>query len=183
MSQDYRVNATPSIFSSGGDSLGSPAENVARLAVQVPPELRKIQQLLDAGRPEQALLVANGNGSGGPLHSNARAVCLMRLGRADEAVRILRSLVLNPGGLFLRENVPLAFQINFATALALAGHSQGALAILNEIRQQDDPRLAALRHALRRWESRLSLWEWIQWKGGIAISRPVPLDSPPGTLA
>lgn len=149
---------------------------------QLPDDLQKIQDLLEAGRPEDALKIAVGRGSGGPIHANARAVCLMRIGKTEEAVKTLRSVALEGGGVFLRAQAPLACKINFATALALSGNPGGAINVLSEIKQEDDPRVQALREAIRRWEKGLSLWEWIQWKGGVSINLPVPLDFPPGTL-
>jgi hypothetical protein len=160
----------------------SPPAKAAASTAELPDELQKIQKLLDSDRPEEALKIAVGRGSGGPLHANARAVCLMRLGRPEEAVKVLRPVAVEGGGVFLHTNAPLAAKINFATALALSGNPQGTVGVLNEIEQEDNLHVQVLREAIRRWEKELSLWEWIQWKGGVSISKPVSLDSPPGTL-
>src|SRR4051812_5805649 len=90
-----------------------------------PPEvagvLDSVESLLHAGRPQQALdLLASARFSS-PWAANATAVCLLRLGRAERAVELLRDLVLSAGGVCLRPDAPSTFKINFATALLAAG--------------------------------------------------------------
>ncbi|MEW4486637.1 hypothetical protein AB1L42_01065 [Thalassoglobus sp. JC818] len=154
----------------------------AQSTTQLPPELEKAQKLLDAGRAEEALKVVIGRSSGGPLAVNARAVCLMRLNQPAEAVKALRTIALESGGLLLKRNTSLAVKTNFATALALSGNVSGASRILGEIEEKNDKHVQALRQAIERWQKNLSTWEWLQWKTGIAIERAVQLDFPPGTL-
>ena len=143
--------------------------------------LHQIRDLLGRQKPKEALSLASGSGTEGVPFRNARAVCLMRLGDAEQAVRILKSLTVT-GGITLRTDSPLECQINFATALAMSGNARGAVSVLDTIDRDDDPRILRLRDAIAHWQTRLTWWEWIQWVGGVAISRPVPLDFEPGEL-
>lgn len=156
--------------------------------IQRPPQsapadkrLRQIYDLLNCGKTEEALTLASKRGAAGIPIQNARAVCLMRLGDPEQAVRILRSLTVT-GGVNLRSDAPLECQINFATALAMSGNPLGAVRILDAINADDDPRIVRLRNAIADWKSLLSLWERIQWIGGVALNRPVPLAYEPGEL-
>ena len=65
-----------------------------------------------------------------PRMQNAIGVCLMRLGRTEDAVRVFRELVLAPGGIGLKPEIPLIPKVNFATSLLLAGHRTGCLDVL-----------------------------------------------------
>ena len=80
-----------------------------------------------------------------PRLRNAIGVCLMRLGRTDEAVRIYRDLVLTAGCTWLRPDIPLVYSINYATSLALAGHPAGCLEILSDLNADEHPVVQDLR--------------------------------------
>ncbi|MFG0332570.1 MAG: hypothetical protein ACF8TS_04325 [Maioricimonas sp. JB049] len=143
--------------------------------------LQQIRDLLDRQQVKEALAVASGRGTDSPPFRNARAVCMMRLGDVQQALRILRSLAVT-GGITLRTDAPLEYQINFATALAMSGNAQGAVSILDSINREEDPRIRRLREAIAAWQKQLTFWKWIQWKGGMAVEQPVSFDFEPGEL-
>ena len=144
--------------------------------------LDRLQQLLDQSRADEALKLATGRGSGSPLDVNARAVCLMRIGRPEEAVKILRNIVLEGSSPYLKASAPVVFKSNFVTALALSGNPVGAYRALEDLREVAHPRLAELRLAIAQWVKTLSVWERVQWTCGIELNKPVLLSFPPGEL-
>jgi hypothetical protein len=160
----------------------APVENTSSKPSELPAALRECQGLLAAGRAKEAFQVLNSRGLSGVQFQNARAVCLLRLNDPAAAVAALRTLVMEPGALAMRADVPILFQINFATALAMSGNVLGAVRIMNGIEQPDDPRLQELRQAVAQWEKTLTFWEWIQWCGGVSIDRPLSIGFVPGSL-
>ena len=113
---------------------------------------------------------------------NARGVCLMRSGKYNEAVALFRNLVLQPGCIWMRKDRPAHYKCNFAAALLLGGHPGGCLEILQELRGQEPPEAALLRSAIKKWESTLPFWAWVNWKTGRIEpdNCPVPIDFEPG---
>jgi hypothetical protein len=117
-------------------------------------------------------------------NQNIRGVNFLREGNIDEAVCILRSLVLPPGCTWTRPDAPNLFKRNFATALLLAGHPSGCLELLAEMRDEQNPRVQQLRAAIKRWEKTLSFVQWVNWRTGWIEpdNRPVAIDFVPGEL-
>lgn len=113
---------------------------------------------------------------------NARGVCLMRLGKYNEAVVLFRNLVLQPGCVWTRKDRPPHYKCNFATALLLSGRPAGCLEILHELGDDAPPVAAALRSTIKQWESSLSLPAWLAWKfyGSVPSTQPVSIDFEPG---
>jgi hypothetical protein len=143
--------------------------------------LNQVETLLRAGQPRQALdLLARGKDHS-PWSANATGVCLLRLGRADRAVELYRTLVLSEG-LFLRPDVPTAWKVNFATALLMADNLPGCVRVLAEMQEEHHPGVQRLRAALDRWHKGLAAWEKVRWFLGGQPARPVELDFPPGEL-
>jgi hypothetical protein len=141
----------------------------------------KVEKLLLAGQPRQALDLLARSKLRSPWASNATAVCLLRLGDASRAVEIYRSLVLN-GSLFLRPDVPTAWKVNFATALFLTDNLAGCVRLLEEIREEGHPGVQRLRAAVREWQARQSLWETIRRFFGGQPARRAELGFLPGEL-
>lgn len=94
---------------------------------------------------------------------NAIGVCLMRLGKAREAVDVYQGMVMKPGCTWMRPEVPKLYKLNFATALLLKGTPAGCLGTLSERSQLS---------FLRRWDWRLSHVE--------PPNCQIELDFPPG---
>jgi hypothetical protein len=137
----------------------------------------------EAGHYEKALNVLAGGGSI-PSVQNARGVCLMRLGRYEDAVRLYRGLVLQAGGTWARADVPALHKTNLATALLLHGHPSGCLSVLEEIGDPTYPPAIRLRQALAKWQSTLGFLQKLNWWFG-RIEPPhckVTLDFPPGDV-
>lgn len=162
---------------------------VARLAVvQQPPSreaavLQRAVVLAESAKYDAALAQLRDH-LHQPEFRNVQGVCLMRMGRSEQAIRVFRGLVLEPGCTWMKPLAPLAYKINFATALLLGGLPAGCMETLSEMRAEHDPRVIRLRGAIKSWEDRLSCWQRLNWRfGRIApANRPIALDYPAGDL-
>jgi hypothetical protein len=144
-------------------------------------ELRKkIEDLLEKKDVNKALELINHSRIQSATLTSARAVCMLRLGKAREVVAMLRPHVIMD--LHVRKETPTAFKINFATALLLDGNVSGCVRLLGEMNEEDHPEVQKLRAAIRQWEKRLPLWRRLCWYLGDDPSTPVTLDFEPGTL-
>jgi hypothetical protein len=148
-----------------------------------PPEecdsLTRVEQLLREGRPREALSLLPPSDS--PWLRNARGVCLMRLGRASQAVETLRNLVFHTSGFGIRPDADPAFQANYATALLLDGNAEGFWGILGGIEDRKHPAVARLDDAVRRWKAGMTFWERVA--SALGVGGPTfALDLPPGDL-
>ena len=135
------------------------------------------------GNYQKALDLMRSMGSE-PHVRNAMGVCLLRLGRAEDAIPLLRSLVLEPNCTWTRATVPLLYRCNFATALLVSGRPSGCEDILSEVAEQTHPSVQRIRAALERWVETLTLWQKLNWWVG-RIEPPqchVVLDFVPGEL-
>lgn len=140
----------------------------------------KILRAIAASDYDEAIrwLTKEGNA---PWALNARAVCLLRTGRAEQALQVYRTFVLSSGGIFLRPDVPTEYKTNYALTLLLLGIPSGCLAALAEI-ELDNVRAQQMRACLRAWEKTLPFWPWANWKFGRVDPRdyPIPIDFTPG---
>ncbi len=146
-------------------------------------ELRRFMRLAAAGQYEEALR-ALGSGGKSPQVQNARGVCLLRLGRANDAASLFRSLVMLSGCTWMRPDIPTVYKVNWATALLLAGHPGGCLEALDEINDETFPAVPKLRAAIKAWTRTLSFWQRLNWwMGRIEPNgRPVAIDFVPGNF-
>jgi hypothetical protein len=135
----------------------------------------------EAGRCEKALGLLRKAAGRDDRIVNAIGVCLLRLGRYDEAIELFRRLVLAPGCTWMRP-VPIAYKTNYATALLLGRHPAGCVDILGELACEENPTVQALRSAIKRWESQLSFWQRLNWRFGQIEPRncQVSIDVTPG---
>lgn len=148
------------------------------------PTLLQAARLIQKGDYAKAadLLAAAGRA---PRVRDTLGVCLMRLGNIERAVDVYRSFVLIPGTVVERSEISNEAKRNFATALLMQGSASGALSVLSEIHDPNNPAAVRLTAAIKRWEKTLSWIRWIDWKlngiepGGCKI----PLDFEPGELA
>jgi hypothetical protein len=144
--------------------------------------LAKAEAALEAGDPAKALdLLSRAKMSSHAL-TNVRAVCLLRLGKTTQATEMLRTQVVNTGGVCLRYDIPEALKINFATALLLSGNVAGCQSALQEVQDQQHPGVGQLREAIRKWKQSLTFWEKFRWWMGAEANRPVEADFTPGVL-
>lgn len=138
--------------------------------------LREAMRLAESGRSDQALAVLNRSNMNTDAIRNTRGVCLLRLGRAEDALRIFRSLVLAAGNTWMKRDLPVVYRTNFCTALLLTGRAAGCWDALTEIDERDHPSVVRLRETLDRWRRGLKGWSWLVWKMGSDPSVPVTLD-------
>jgi hypothetical protein len=144
--------------------------------------LSKVDRLLQEERPEEALQVISRSKLKSPWVTNANGVCLLRLDRAKQAVDLFRSLALSPGVVAIREDVPIVFKTNFATALLASNNLGGCLRVLHEINEEADSDVRQLRTAIQQFKAGLSLWKRLEWRLGLLPSIPIPLHFPAGRL-
>lgn len=97
---------------------------------------------------------------------NATGVCLMRLGRSQDAIPHFRAIVLAPGCTWTRPNTPVIYQTNYATALLMSGHPSGCEEILADVVDKSHPQVQLLRNAIDGWVHSLSFWQKLNWRFG-----------------
>lgn len=145
--------------------------------------LMRVERLLAVGQNGDALEIIRSSRIDAPDARNAAGVVLMRLGRATEAIDVFRKLTTNDTGLFLKKDTPTIYGVNYATALILDGNVNGAIVVLNEIKDAGHPGVVRLRSAITRWRKSLP---WLQrlWMdlSGCRAKAPVTLDGLPGEL-
>lgn len=186
--KESKTNSTPSASSVSQNSL---KKNVGAAVVQAasendnspPAGLAKIVELAEAGKLEAALKLASPEIQHNAIR-NARAVILMRLGRFEDAVTLLRKLVLAPNCTWMRPEIPKDYKVNFATSLLLYGKASGCRAILLEIQDEKHPQVKQLRGVFRKWYKTLSIWQSFSFRlwGVQPKNKPVTVDFVPGTF-
>jgi hypothetical protein len=145
--------------------------------------LSRVAELLDQGKPGEALEAITRSRQSAPQVDNARAVCLLRLNRPEEAVKVLRNILFPRGSINMDESLPLAYRLNFATGQLMTAHVAGAQELLTTIpRGQDSPMVPKLREAIRQWKASLPVIWKLMALVGIYPGKPVVLDFPPGEL-
>jgi WD40 repeat protein len=133
-------------------------------------EAARLKKLLEAPNPDRRLL------------ENARGVCLMRLGRVEEALHLFRGLVCYNGTL-IRPTAPPAFKANLAAARLLAQNVEGAVDLLSQLVAQNETNetVFGLCSCVARWkEGRTWADRLRQWWSG--TTKPIQLDFPPGEI-
>ncbi|NLF31279.1 MAG: hypothetical protein GX591_10385 [Planctomycetes bacterium] len=144
--------------------------------------LDRIAHLLDLGRAEEALGALDAAGQGGPAVRNARGVILLRLGRPEAAVDVLRDLVLPPGTFAISGDTPVVFCINYVLAFLLAGRIGTGVELLKMIPEQTHPAVRRLADEVRVWRRALPWWRRLLLPLGAAPARPFRPADAPGTL-
>ena len=153
-----------------------------RWPADLAPLLERTEQVLQTEGPQKAFELLARSNETTPWITNARAVCLMRLGEACRAAELLRPLVLASHGFSVADDSPVVFKINYATAQLLAGNPTGYIVTMGQIQDELDPAVQRLRDGVRRWRQTFSFWEKVCWFLGAAPDRPVDLGFPPGEL-
>ena len=162
---------------------GAAADRTSPQAVRSPLLAEMLREISNK-QYDKAIRLSNKQKGQDPDVVNALGVCLMRVGRYEDAVTLFRNLVLERDRTWMRKDRPLHYRTNFATALLLSGRPSGCLEMLHEMRTEAPPLASVLRSAIKRWESTLSFWSWLDWK----MSRIEPkntritLDVVPGEL-
>jgi hypothetical protein len=143
--------------------------------------LGRVEQVISAEGPQKAFDLLSRAKENSPWVTNARAVCLLRLGEAQRALEVFRGLVLGAGS-GLKHDAPTVFKTNYATAQLLTGNMTGCIVTLGQAQDERHPSVQRLRAALRRWRQGLTFWEKVRSAFGANVGRPVELDFPPGDL-
>ena len=144
--------------------------------------LSRASEMLDRGQAQAALDVVDSCGQSSRVIQNAKAVCLMRLGRNELAVKILRDLVF-PGGAFaISDETPTVFRSNYATSLLLLDNIVTGLQILGHIPDRQHPAVVQLKSEVRNWKASMSWLARIGLVIGITPRKPFRMDSAPGAL-
>ena len=141
--------------------------------------LEHVRELLNQNRAEEALGLLRHWGQKTPEVENARAVCLLRLGKLTEATSILRSLVFR-SFVCMPDDVPVLFQANFATAMLMANFKDAALPIVDRLGRTENPQIVRVIEAVQQWKKSIGLWGRLRTRFGFYPKKPVPLDFPPG---
>jgi len=161
---------------------GEPANGSEARTSQIAQLLRKVDDCLKEEHPKNGLNLVSRSKLDSPWVTNARGVCLLRLGEKEQATELFRSLVLPFGGLTLREDAPTVFKLNYATALLACNNVEACRDVLGEIDDPENPVVQRLLAAIQRWKASLSLWEKLRWYTGDQPDRPVTFDFPLGAL-
>jgi hypothetical protein len=139
----------------------------------------RVQEQLDAGRPDNAAGLIIESKVKSDLIANAVGVCQLRNGNADEAVRTFRRLVISEG-IHFRQDAPPVFLANFAAALYATGNFSGFLSALDEAGDRH-PAAVRYRKAYTDWRRSLTLWQKIKLAFGGTPARPFSIE-PAGDL-
>lgn len=160
----------------------TPARDIrmVQTAIKTNVTLDRIRQLLAEGRAEDALVLINQRDDQSDLWQNARGVCLLRLGLYERAVQALRRIVFSDNAICVPEGIPALYRANFATALLLTHHMEGAIALIEHLEDDGHPYVRALRQAAQRWKQGLTLLQRMGLWAGWYPKKPVQLDFPPG---
>ena len=154
---------------------------MATKTANVSPALQRIRELLDQDRPDEALNLAARSGDESPEMKNAHAVCLLRLGRFDEAIKVLQDLACQGMAAGMSHHAPPLFQVNFAIAMLRANREKGgAMLIADWLTGNEHPEAAKLKAAVRQWKKSLGLLGRLRCRLGAYPAKPVPLDERAG---
>ena len=172
-------------FGETHESAGPPAPGQGSTAVpahQNAIDLDRVRALLNEGTPDAALQLIGTGRDEPPAVKNAHAVCLLRLGQAEPAIRLLRQLVLPNEVFSIPPDIPDTYKLNFATALLMEGNIDGCLNALSALKNRDHPTAKKLRAALDRWRKGLSFGQRFKLSMGSVPDVPIALGFPPGEL-
>lgn len=139
----------------------------------------RVHDLLESGKGQEAIKLLAREES--EWARNARGVCLLRMGDAHAAVGTLRSLVVS-SHLALKPEAPLAYKINFATALLLSGNISGGMTMLDDIGDEQSVPVQKLRAAVADWKASMTFWQRLWWHLGAEPALPFTVDFSPGEL-
>jgi hypothetical protein len=142
----------------------------------------QVRELVQQRRENEALAAMSRARIESPWISNAQGVCQLRLGNAQVALPVFRTLSLAAGGFSLRTDIPTVFKTNFATALLATNNLGGCLSVLEELRDAQHPAIQKINDAIADWKRELSLWQKLNWYFGGQPDIPVKFNYPPGDL-
>ncbi len=143
--------------------------------------LSVVKQLLEQGKADEARTLLSGSRT--PAEENALGVCLLRLGKTQEAIQLFRSLVLPGGGVVTSMDVPASYRLNFASALLADGNYDGFLSFINGVPATDHVEAKRLHEVHDRWLQSVSFGRKVLWRLGLMQPGSWPtLPTPIGTV-
>jgi len=142
----------------------------------------RIHDLLGEGRAEEALVLVNQHEEPSDLWQNAKGACLLRLGLYERALQVLRGIVFPGGSIFVPEDVPALYRANFATAMLLTDHMDGAIAIAEHLVSDGHPYVSQVLQAVQRWKKSLTFLQRAALALGWYPEKPVQMDFPLGGI-
>lgn len=145
--------------------------------------VEQVKNALNENNVDSAIQILRRSGDRSMAAQNAMAVCLMRKGEADAAVKTLTPLVHPHSGLSVDPDTPLGVKLNYATALLLNGKIAACETTLHAISEAKHPSVVRLREAISKWKRSQSFGRRISmFLGSYPIDAKVTLDLPPGEL-
>ncbi|MDD5458448.1 MAG: hypothetical protein PHF37_03550 [Phycisphaerae bacterium] len=140
-----------------------------------------IRQLLNDGRPHDALKFINHLGLKSPIMENARAVCLMRMGKPEQAISVLRDIVFR-GYVCMPSDTPALYQANFAVAMLMVNQKDGAIPILTKLNVSECPQVAKLKDAVSEWMQSLNIFQKLLCRIGYYPAKKIKIEFPLGEI-
>ncbi len=134
--------------------------------------IENVRTLINNNNLEEALGLLDRIGDNSMWFQNAKGVCLMRLGRASEAVKVLTPLVYIKGSVTPDSGTPDKIKLNLAEAMLLTGNMSGAESLLKEIEGFEEAK-SKLCCAVKKWKKSLPILTRIR-----AIFYAIPTDKP-----
>ncbi len=145
-------------------------------------DLQRVRELLENDRPDEALNFIIHSGNDSSQMENARGVCLLRLGRLDEAISVLQDVTYQ-GLPVIPYDAPALFRTNFAVAMLRANRDKGAaLEISDRLKGNEHPEAAKLKAAVHQWKKSLGPLGRLRCRVGLCPAKPVPLDEHAGAV-
>lgn len=144
--------------------------------------LEQVKQLVEENNIKNALSMLNCMNHKSVWCQNARAVCLMRLEKYEEAVKILTPLVFPGGGVLIGLGVPDKVKLNLAEAMLLTGNVAGAASLIESVKE-DCIQLIKLEQTIKRWKKTLPFFSRLEvWCGMLPYDSTVEVDAPHGEI-
>jgi len=140
-----------------------------------------VRQLLDQGRPQEALNLLKHLGQNSASTKNIQAVCLLRLGKIHEAMTILSEITFG-GNVCIPPETPIVFQTNFATAMLMTNNKEAAISVVEHLDDGLHPAVTKVKNAIKKWEKGLNIFQRVLCKAGIYPGKAIPVDFVPGDI-
>lgn len=149
---------------------------------QSPTLMDKVKGLIDQGQFEQVVHLINRGGQRPPEMENALGVCLLRLGKAEAALNVLRSLAFENGSVSMLPDTPAIYKVNFVTAAILTGNVSIGFSLLDQIHDEDNPAVIRIRAAIKRWKESCTPTQRFLMHFSVYPDKPIDLERPIGEL-
>jgi hypothetical protein len=140
----------------------------------------RINNLLNDGKTQAALeLITKSKQMENPRIGNARAVCLMRLGKFEEAVSQLAAIVFPGRVVAVAPGTPVVYITNLAISMLKVNNITGALSLFKQIEQKDrnHPAAVKLEQTIKDWKRSLNIFDKFQLATGVAPKKTVVIEN------